>query len=115
MRPIRHVIALVAAAVVSGGMAFAQSAPSPTPSPPQAQSPAPLTIDTPIEALVAVPSAKAVLDADIPGLTEHPMYGQFKGENLRVLATKFGGAISNKDLAKVQSDLASLPAATASR
>ena len=113
MNPIRHLSALMAVAVLCGGAAFAQSAPSPTP--PQAQPSQPLTIDTPIEALVAVPSAKAVLDADIPGLTEHPMFGQFKRDNLRVLATKFGGAISDKDLVKVQADLASLPSATASR
>jgi hypothetical protein len=48
------------------------------------------------------------LDADIPGLTEHPMYDKFKSDSLRALAPKFGGAISDKDLAKVQADLAAL-------
>lgn len=43
------------------------------------------------------------------------MYDRFKGENLRTLAPKFGGAISAKDVAKVQADLAALPEATTSR
>jgi hypothetical protein len=120
MNPIRHFTAIAAAIVASGGVALAQSAPSaamsaaPTGAPEAAQAQA-LTIDTPIETLVATPSAKAVLDADIPGLTEHPMYNQFKRENLRALAAKFGGAISDKDLAKVQTDLAALSSATTSR
>ena len=113
MLAIRHLAALAIAVSVGGGAALAQSAPaSPAVEPPPSQA---LGIDTPIEALVAVPKAKAVLDADIPGLTDHPMYQQFKRDNLRALAPKFGGAISDKDLVKIQADLAALPSATASR
>jgi hypothetical protein len=113
MRPIRHFAPIAFAVLASGGAALAQSAPSPAaPAPLAAQA---LTIDTPIEVVTATPKAKAVLDADIPGLTEHPMYDKFKSDSLRVLAPKFGGAISDKDLAKVQADLAALSPTTSSR
>lgn len=116
MRSIRHLAAVAIMVFVGGGAALAQSAPPPAPPPAAEASARPaLTIDTPIEVLVSIPTAKAVLDADIPGLTEHPMYDRFKGENLRTLAPKFGGAISAKDVAKVQADLAALPEATTSR
>jgi len=113
MRSIRHLAIIAAAVLVSAGPVLAQSAPPP---PPAAVPEAPaLTIDTPLEVVVATPNAKAVLDADIPGLTEHPLYDKFKSDSLRVLAPKFGGAISDKDLAKVQAHLAALSVATASR
>jgi hypothetical protein len=109
MLAIRHLAALAIAVSVGGGAALAQSAPPPPP----AAAPA-LTIDTPIEVVTATPKAKAVLDADIPGLTEHPLFDKFKSDSLRALAPKFGGAISDKDLAKVQADLAALSVTTSS-
>ena len=111
MRPIGHLAAAAVAVLFSGGAALAQSAPPAAAPAPASQA---LTIETPIEVLVSVPAAKAVLDADIPGLTVHPMYDKFKSENLRVLAPKFGGAISDKDVAKVQADLAALSLTTSS-
>jgi hypothetical protein len=114
MRSIRHLIAVAIAVSITGGAAFAQSAPTQA-SPPAAPSGPALTIDTPIEVVTATPKAKAVLDADIPGLTDHPLYDRFKSDSLRALAPKFGGAISDKDLAKVQADLAALSATTSSR
>jgi hypothetical protein len=111
MRPIRHLAAVTVAVLIGGGAALAQSAPPP-PTAPEAQA---LTIDTPIEVVTATPKAKAVLDADIPGLTEHPLFDKFKSDSLRALAPKFGGAISDKDLAKVQADLAALSLTTTSR
>lgn len=113
MLAIRHVAALAILVFAGGNAALAQTAPPPTV--PASQAGPALTIDTPIETLVAVPMAKAVLDADIPGLTVHPMYDKFKHENLRALAPKFGGAITDKDLAKTQADLAALPSLSASR
>jgi len=114
MRPIHLIAALAVTFFASEGTALAQSA---VPSSPIASEPRAsqvLSIDTPIETLVAIPMAKAALDADIPGLTDHPMYDQFKRENLRALAPKFGGAITDKDLAKLQADLAALSPATSS-
>ena len=113
MRPIRHLAAIAIAVLVGGGAALAQTAPPPAAAEPQAAQV--LTIDTPLEVVTATPKAKAVLDADIPGLTEHPLYDKFKTDSLRALAPKFGGAISDKDLAKVQADLAALSSATSSR
>jgi hypothetical protein len=116
MLAIRHVAALAILVFAGGSAAMAQTAPPPAAQiTPASQASQALSIDTPIEALVAVPMAKAVLDADIPGLTDHPMYDQFKHENLRMLAPKFGGAITDKDLAKTQADLAALPSSLASR
>jgi hypothetical protein len=116
MRLVRPVFALmVAIAASGGGVVLAQSAPPLPPSPAEPTTAQALGLDTPIETLVATPAAKAVLDADIPGLTDHPMYGQFKRETLRSLAPKFGGAISDGDLAKVQAHLAALPKTMASR
>ena len=113
MSAIRHVTVATVMALVSATTALAQSAPS---SPPTAAAPSQaLSIDTPIETLVAIPPAKAALDADIPGLTVHPMFDKFKHESLRTLAPKFGGAVTDKDLAKVQADIAALPQAMASR
>jgi hypothetical protein len=115
MRSIRHLIAVAIAVSITGGAAFAQSAPTQASPPAASQAAAALTIDTPIEVVTATPGAKAVLDADIPGLTDHPLYDRFKSDSLRALAPKFGGAISDKDLAKVQADLAALSATTSSR
>ena len=112
MLALRHVAAAALLTFAGGNAALAQSAPSSPPPPAASQA---LSIDTPIEALVAVPAAKAVLDADIPGLTTHPMYDKFKQESLHSVAPKFGGAIKDKDVAKVQADLAALPQAVASR
>jgi hypothetical protein len=112
MRPIRHLAVIAIAALAGGSAAFAQSAPPAAAEPQAVQA---LTIDTPLEVVTATPKAKAVLDADIPGLTEHPLYDKFKTDSLRALAPKFGGAISEKDLAKVQADLAALSPTTASR
>lgn len=114
MPVIRHVAAAALLALVGANMALAQSAPSSPPSVTAAPNKT-LSIDTPIEILVATPPAKAALDADIPGLTTHPMFDRFKHETLRALAPKFGGTITDKDLAKVQADLAALPQAMAAR
>ena len=116
MLAIRHVAAVAILAFVGGSAALAQSAPpSPAPAAAPPESNQALTIDTPIETLVATPPARAALEADIPGLTTHPMYDKFKHESLRALAPKFGGAISDKDLVKMQAALAALPPSVASR
>ena len=114
MPAIRHVLAAAVLTLAGANAALAQS--QPTSPPPAAEPAAPaLSIDTPLETLVATPPAKAALDADIPGLTAHPMFDKFKTQSLRALAPKFGGAITEKDLAKVQADLATLPQASVSR
>ena len=68
-----------------------------------------LSLDTPIEQIAAVPAGKAVLDKDIPGLTTHPAYDQFKGMSLKEVQPMSQGAITDDMLAKTGADLAALP------
>jgi hypothetical protein len=74
--------------------------------PAAAQPAARLTLDVPVEAIVADPAGKAVLDADIPELTPHPQYEMFKGMTLRQLATMVPDKLSAELLAKLEADLA---------
>ena len=66
------------------------------------------TLDTPIETLVADNGAKAVIEADLPGLTNHPQYDQFKGMSLTVLSSFAPDRLTPERLAKVKDDLAKL-------
>ena len=66
------------------------------------------TADTPIEELVADPRANAVLDANLPGMTKHPMYPQFKAMSLKQMAPMSGGRISDEKVAKVNTELAAI-------
>ena len=65
-----------------------------------------LSIDSPVEALVADAKAKAVLDANLPGLTEHPHYAHFKGMSLKQLAGMAPDQITPAVLDKVAQGLA---------
>lgn len=66
------------------------------------------TLDTPIETLVADTRAKAVIDTDLPDLTSHPQYEQFKGMSLSVLASFAPDKLTPERLGKVKDDLAKL-------
>ena len=66
------------------------------------------TLDTPIETLVADAAAKAVLDADIPGMTTHPAFDQFKAMSLKQLQPISQGQITDEQLAKVATGLAAI-------
>ncbi|MEL6530183.1 MAG: hypothetical protein AAGK01_07630 [Pseudomonadota bacterium] len=66
------------------------------------------TIDTPIESLVANAKAKAVLDKHIPGIAQHPAYGQFKTMSLKAVQPFSQGAITPEMLANIQKDLAEI-------
>ncbi len=67
-----------------------------------------LNLDTPIETIVADPQGKAVIDADIPPLTSHPAYDQFKSMSLHALQPMSGGALTDETLKKVETDLAAI-------
>ena len=69
---------------------------------------APLTIDSPIEAIAADPRAKAVLDAALPGLTAHPMYDSFKAMSLKAIQPMSNGKVSDAALAQVAQGLAAI-------
>jgi hypothetical protein len=75
----------------------------------------PLSLDTPIEKLCAVPAAKAVLDQDLPGLTTRPEFGLFKSMSLKQLQPMSKGQLTRADLAKVKADLAALNTTTAAK
>ncbi len=68
------------------------------------------TLDTPIQSLVADPAAKAVLDRELPGLTTHDRYEQFKGLSLKGLKPFSGGLISDERLQAVEAGLKALKA-----
>jgi len=65
-----------------------------------------LSVDSPIEAIMADPGGKAVLDAEMPSLRAHPAYEQFKSMSLRQLAPYSGGAITDEKIAAIEAELA---------
>lgn len=88
-------------------------APAPAPRPAVAETPAvdqaaAHTLDTPIERLAADPAARAVLDRELPGLTTHERYDQFKGMSLKALKPFSGGMITDERLAAVEAALRAL-------
>ncbi len=95
----------IAAGLFAAGLAFASGALAADP--PKAAATA-LTLDTPIEQIVAVPAGKAVLDKDLPGLTTHAMYDQFKTMSLKDLQPMSQGAITDDQLKKAGDDLATV-------
>ena len=70
------------------------------------------TLDTPIQQLLADPRARAVLDADLPGMSADSNLAKFQLMSLRQLQPMTGGQMSNALLAKTGADLAAIaPAA----
>lgn len=66
------------------------------------------TLNTPIETLMADENAKAVVLATLPGLDEHPAYGQFKGMSLKEVQPWSQGMITDEALAEIEAALAEL-------
>ena len=75
---------------------------------PATASAAKYTLDTPIETLVADTRARAVIDTDLPDLTKHPQYEQFKTMSLTTLASFAPDKLTPAVLGKVKDDLAKL-------
>ena len=73
-----------------------------------AKAAAKFSLDTPIATLVADEKAKAVLDANLPGLTTHEHYEMFKGMSLAQIAPMAGDKMPAEALAKVKTELAAL-------
>jgi hypothetical protein len=97
---------LAAMLTLAAGPQTAPSAAAPAPAP--AAAAAPLTIDTPIETIVANPAGKAALEAAIPGITAHPAYDQFKGMSLVQVQPMSGGVLTDEQIAKVKEGLAAI-------
>ena len=66
------------------------------------------SIDTPIEALMADERAKAVVSKHLPGIDQHPAYGDFKGLSLKTLAPFSQGLITDELLGKIEADLTAI-------
>jgi hypothetical protein len=94
------------AALMAAFVTPAFAAPAPVAAAPVA-APA-LTIDTPIVDLVANEKAKAVLDANFPGMTSHPMFDSFKGMSLKAVQPMSGGKITDEAIAKTAAELAAI-------
>lgn len=90
--------------------AAAQTAPAPAapaePAKPAAA--AKFTLDTPIGELLADERAKAVLDKDLPGLTQLPQLEMIKGLSLKQLQPYSDGKLTDEVLAKTETDLAAI-------
>ena len=99
--------------VAALGLALTATQPAradaPTANPAPVSAPATkFTLDTPIETLVADPRAKTVLDTNLPGLTTHPQFDQFKSMSLTALSGFAPDKLTPDKLDKVKTELASL-------
>ena len=74
-----------------------------------------LTIDSPLEKLMADDEAKAIVTKHFGGqdVSEHPMYDQFKAMSLKAIAPFSQGMITDEMLAKIDADLAQIGASAA--
>lgn len=95
---------LLAAAPQAAAAPAAAPAPAPATTAPAAR----LNLDTPIETIVADAKGKAVLDADVPGVTTHPSYEMFKGMSLNQLQSYAADKLTPAVLAKAGTDLAAI-------
>lgn len=97
------------AAVTLAPAAIAQNSPAPAPAAPApAAAAAKFNLDTPIQDIVADAKAKAVLEADLPGLTTHESYEMFKGMSLKQLSSYAADKLTPDVLAKTEKDLAAI-------
>lgn len=92
------------AAVTFAPAAIAQTAPAAPATAPAAK----FNLDTPVQDLVADPKAKAVLDADLPGLSTHESYEMFKGMSLKQLSSYAADKLTPEVLAKTEKNLAAI-------
>ncbi|WP_395943929.1 hypothetical protein [Brevundimonas sp.] len=110
----KTLFAAATASLLLAGAASAQTtepAPAPTPAPEHEHHAAHPTIESSIEALMADPATKAVLEKHLPGIDKHPAYGQFKGMTLRQVAPFSQGNITAEKIAAIDTDLKAIPAA----
>lgn len=103
------------AAPAAAGTAPAPAAAAPAAAPaPDANAPAPapaaarLTLDTPIETIMADAAGKAVIQANMPGVDQHPMYDMFKGLSLRQVQSYSEGRLTDAMMTKIAAELAAI-------
>jgi len=104
----KHFLIAIPALLAATGIYAQDNPPAPASPPASDAAAAKLTIETPIETLMADENAKAVVDANIPGIEAHPAYSQFKGMSLKQLQPFSQGMITDELLTKVEAGLAEL-------
>ncbi len=67
-----------------------------------------MTLDTPLEQIVANAKGKAIIDQRVPGLTTHAMWDMFKAMSLNQLAPMAGDMLPESQLSLIAADLAAL-------
>lgn len=101
-------LTLSATPVLAQTMPATPTAPAPATPGAAATAPAKLTIDSPIEQLVANPAAKAVLEGALPGISSHPSFDSFKAMTLTQVQPYSGGLVTDEIIAKVTAGLAGI-------
>ncbi len=108
----KFIVSTIAAlACLAPAAAFAQTAPASGPAPAPTGSATTTTkfnLDTPIETLAADAGAKAVLEANVPGMTTHTHYDMFKAMSLRAVQPMSGGKLTDETLKKIETELAAI-------
>ena len=75
---------------------------------PAATAAARLNLDTPVETIVADAAGKAVLDANLSGLTTYEHYDMIKTYSLRALSRMAPDKLPAEAIAKTETDLAAI-------
>src|SRR5690349_336965 len=97
----RMLLAAAALALVPAAGFAADAAPA-------AKAAARLNLDTPVETIVADAAGKAVLDANLPGLTTYEHYDMIKTYSLRALSRMAPDKLPADAIAKTETDLAAI-------
>jgi len=98
---------MLGAALLVPTIATAQTAPA-APAADAAKPAAKFNLDTPIGELLANDAAKAVLDKELPGLTQLPQLEMIKGLGLKQLQPYSDGKLTDELLAKTEASLAAI-------
>lgn len=107
--PAAAIAAVLAAAIAAPALAAdALPAPAPASTPAPALAAPKFSADTPIGELMADARTKALIDARMPGLEQHPMYEMIKGMSPRQVQPFSEGRITEEMLAQLDKDLAEI-------
>ena len=98
---------MLGAALLVPTIATAQTAPA-APAADATKPAAKFNLDTPIGELLANDAAKAVLDKELPGLTQLPQLEMIKGLGLKQLQPYSDGKLTDELLAKTEASLAAI-------
>lgn len=98
----------VLAAIAAPVAAQTSPAPTATPMPAPTGTAAKFTLDTPVQEIVADTRAKAVLDADLPGISSHPSFEMFKSMSLAQLQAYAPDKLTAAALTRAATDLAAI-------